>query len=69
MEIVKNILNTTQYTMKQVLETGKRNVFYLLFDVTRKVTVSLFLIVIPQKIVSDMLSEQYQQGVRLILVL
>ncbi len=69
MEIAKNILKTMQYTMRQVLGTGRRNVFYLLLDVARRVAVSLWLIVLPQKIVSSMLSEQYRQGVKQILFL
>ena len=69
MEIAKNILKTMQYTMRQVLGTGRRNVFYLLLDVARRVAVSLGLIVLPQKIVSSMLSEQYRQGVKQILFL
>ncbi len=69
MEIAKNILKTMQYTMRQVLGTGRGNVFYLLLDVARRVAVSLWLIVLPQKIVSSMLSEQYRQGVKQILFL
>ena len=69
MEIAKNILKTMQYTMRQVLGTGRRNVFYLLLDVARRVAVSLWLIVLPQKIVSSMLSEQYRQGGKQILFL
>ena len=69
MEIAKNILKTMQYTMRQVLGTGRRNVFYLLLDVARRVAVSLWLIVLPQKIVSSMLSEQYRQGEKQILFL
>ena len=69
MEIAKNILKTMQYTMRQVLGTGRRNVFYLLLDVARRVAVSLWLIVLPQKIVSSMLSEQYRQGVKQIFFL
>lgn len=62
MKILKNIFKAIRYSFFKIAGLNKGSILLFTSDVAKRVVISLCLILLPQRIVSEMLLKQYMNG-------
>lgn len=62
MKIIKNVFKTIRYSFFKIARVNRGNILLFASDVAKRVVISLCLILLPQKILSKMLLQQYANG-------
>ncbi len=62
MKLLKNIFKTIRYSVFKIADISKGSILLFTSDVAKRVVIALCFILLPQKIVSEMLLEKYTNG-------